>query len=1068
MDNVKKKLVSIMTSITLISSIAVISLPIKTTKAATMNEANSGFGASPEAEKKYGLTSNVKDGAILHAWCWSCKVIKENMKDIAEAGYSAVQTPPINNILERDTTMRINGGDDTGGRGGIWWFQYQPTDWQIGNYLVGSEQDFKEMCDEAYKYGVKVIVDVVPNHTTSDTSWVKQNFINEVGGQDKMYHAWRQSYINYNDRYQCTVGDVCNGLPDMNTENPKYQDYFIKYLNKCIEDGADGFRYDTAKHIGLPSDPKDQATINNGWNNNFWPRVTSEINNASKVFNYLEILNDSNVKESEYSDYGSVTASAYGKKIRTVINEWKSIPKNEIISYNPDKNYNVSGSKSVTWVESHDTYCENENSDKLSDWDIKMGWAIITAREEGTPLFYDRPDGATGKSNKWGKNVLGAKGSDLYKDKEIAEVNKFRNAMVGQKEDLMNINGNNQVLAIQRGSKGVVIVNLGEDCSIKDHSINLTDGDYVDKVSGGTFRVSGGKLTGTAKSGKVTVLYDAPDPEPTTSVSCDTSSKSFKGDSLTVTLNCSNVSKATYSINNKSEITYSDGTKLELGKDIEPGESVKLKLTGYSSDGKQVTESYEYKKVDSNVKEGYLYATKPSGWGDMYAYIYDEGTGTAKKLEAWPGVKMQKEGEQYYYELPSEWQTDTTRVIFNDMTNQFPKSQQPGELFKKGKAMLFEDGSISLVEPTKKNNLKIDDDAITIDNSNPFVGDNIIIKSKGATGGKGTIQYRFKVNDKVIQNYSTSRSVNWSPNKAGTYNIILTVKDDNDEIEQTMKIVVSSKKIAKINKISTSISSPSVEGKSIKLTINATNAKSYAFSTIYNGKLSVIKGYSSSNTATWTPKVAGTYTLQFKIKDDEGKITYKTMKYIITNKLTISSIKVNKTTDIEVGDNVSIKVNATGATKYKISVYDSKNKETVLQNYNNKNNITWKPTATGTYKICARITNSTGKIVTKNLSVFVNEKKIVKINSVLTSINSPTTTNKNIKITAKATSTVNNKISYQFYIHEGANGWKLLKDFSTTNTVTWKTRTKGTNYIMVVAKDGNGNMEYKIVNFQVK
>ena len=192
------------------------------------------------------------------------------------------------------------------------------------------------------------------------------------------------------------------------------------------------------------------------------------------------------------------------------------------------------------------------------------------------------------------------------------------------------------------------------------------------------------------------------------------------------------------------------------------------------------------------------------------------------------------------------------------------------------------------------------------------------------------------------------------------------------------------------------------------------------------------------------------------------------MKYIITNKLTISSIKVNKTTDIEVGDNVSIKVNATGATKYKISVYDSKNKETVLQNYNNKNNITWKPTATGTYKICARITNSTGKIVTKNLSVFVNEKKIVKINSVLTSINSPTTTNKNIKITAKATSTVNNKISYQFYIHEGANGWKLLKDFSTTNTVTWKTRTKGTNYIMVVAKDGNGNMEYKIVNFQVK
>lgn len=34
----------------------------------------------------YGLCDKTKDGAILHAWCWSFNTIKENLKDIAEAG----------------------------------------------------------------------------------------------------------------------------------------------------------------------------------------------------------------------------------------------------------------------------------------------------------------------------------------------------------------------------------------------------------------------------------------------------------------------------------------------------------------------------------------------------------------------------------------------------------------------------------------------------------------------------------------------------------------------------------------------------------------------------------------------------------------------------------------------------------------------------------------------------------------------------------------------------------------------------------------------------------------------
>ena len=130
---------------------------------------NSSFEA---ARNQYGLTKHMKNGAILHAWMWSFKTITQHMPEIAAAGYTSVQTEPMSKIKE----VAANGKKFTEN----WYYVYQPANTSIGNFVVGTEADLKEMTATAHKYGVRVIVDVVANHFTSDWNAIDPDWQNKV------------------------------------------------------------------------------------------------------------------------------------------------------------------------------------------------------------------------------------------------------------------------------------------------------------------------------------------------------------------------------------------------------------------------------------------------------------------------------------------------------------------------------------------------------------------------------------------------------------------------------------------------------------------------------------------------------------------------------------------------------------------------------------------------------------------------------------------------------------------------------------------------------------------------
>lgn len=460
--------------------------------------------AAVPAMSKDRITVNpdaTNEDVILHVWSWNFPEIARSMHEIADAGYTMIQTSPVQpHYAPEGSCVEIF---DPKVKKGNWYYYYQPTDWKVGNKILGSKEQMQAMLDSAAKYNVRVIVDVLPNHTAFDIDAVAPEFYKAVGGRDKMFHSnGLRPISNYQDRTECTLMGV-GGLPDVNTENPDFQKYYMQFVNELLRMGVRGFRYDTAKHIGVHSDPKDKGVKENDfWDVAMGRKAVKGVRMTlpeDSLFIYGEVLQDKGVPEAEYADYMGQTASSYGHVLREALDK-RSANGVDLKNWH----HEAAPEYLTTWVESHDTYCNANESAHLTDDQIRTAWVFLTARQNGTPLFFSRPAGST-RDNYFGNNVLGARGNDEFKHPEVAAVNKFRHVMRGQKEDLQ-FSEDGQVWLVNRGKKGAAVVNVGSFANFVNLPTGLPDGTYRDKVYGQEFKVKKGRLTGALSPDRSYIL----------------------------------------------------------------------------------------------------------------------------------------------------------------------------------------------------------------------------------------------------------------------------------------------------------------------------------------------------------------------------------------------------------------------------------------------------------------------------------------------------------------------------------------------------------------------------------
>ena len=584
------------------------------------------------ADNQYGLKDKIQDGVILHCFDWKLSDIQAEIPNIAKAGFTAVQTSPLHQ-------KEPNGAS--------WYMLYQPYDYVIGNGL-GGETELKALCAEAHKYGVKVIVDVVANHTNGDLKYVAPHL------QDQNLYHTPFEVSNWNDRYQVTRGKI--GMWDLDTNNPTVQGIIRQYIQDLKACGVDGIRWDAVKHIGLPSE-----------GDSFMQNVVDQT-----MYNYGEILDGTGGDNSklfpEYQKYMSITDNTYGNNFAQSFNSGQVNSSIGVFNQN-----GAATNKLVYWGESHDTYSNSEGylSKYMNQNVIDRAYAIVAGNNGATALYFSRPSKTAKDDIK-----VGEKGSTHFTSKEVAEVNHMHNVCAGEpnyyvytSEVGAQVRKSGAILVKGSGSGNVSVAN-------GDGKGNwLKAGTYTDKVGGEQFTVTNATISGKIGSTGIAVLYNStPVPtEPT--VTFNPADGTTFSSTLSVTATPQNATSATIKVGNNAQQTITSATTITVGEGMADGESVTISWT--ATDGKANNNgSVTYKMVkdfeptlDKKDEISCFLETSNTAAG---AYVWAEGATATEYAGKWPGESMEKVGSTNAGKNVFKWTysgtltTAPTNIIFLD------------------------------------------------------------------------------------------------------------------------------------------------------------------------------------------------------------------------------------------------------------------------------------------------------------------------------------------------------------------------------------------------------------------
>lgn len=138
---------------------------------------------------------------------------------------------------------------------------YDVTDYESIESDYGTAEDFGRFLEAAHRRGLRVIVDLVMNHTSREHPW----FVDAAKGQTARHRAWYVWGPNDPGWTQPWGGDnrvwhrgpdgtfyygvFWSGMPDLNFDNSEVRAEMLRVARLWLERGVDGFRLDATRHL---------------------------------------------------------------------------------------------------------------------------------------------------------------------------------------------------------------------------------------------------------------------------------------------------------------------------------------------------------------------------------------------------------------------------------------------------------------------------------------------------------------------------------------------------------------------------------------------------------------------------------------------------------------------------------------------------------------------------------------------------------------------------------------------------------------------------------------------------
>lgn len=143
---------------------------------------------------------------------------------------------------------------------------YDVSDFYGIHHNYGTLDDFKHLIDEAHKRGLKVITDLVLNHTSSEHPWFSQSRASKDSPRRNWY-VWTDDPERYQgtriiftdtEASNWTLDDITGEYywhrffshqPDLNYDNPEVREVMKNVVRHWLELGIDGFRMDAIPYL---------------------------------------------------------------------------------------------------------------------------------------------------------------------------------------------------------------------------------------------------------------------------------------------------------------------------------------------------------------------------------------------------------------------------------------------------------------------------------------------------------------------------------------------------------------------------------------------------------------------------------------------------------------------------------------------------------------------------------------------------------------------------------------------------------------------------------------------------